>query len=69
MYPLPLLSKFNATTCPEVTNAEPLAPLPPPPLIVTTGDVVYPLPGIVTVKPATFEVPADNTNAFVYVSL
>ena len=69
VYALPLDSKLIATTCPPAIIAEPLAPLPPPPLIVITGLTVYPLPGIVTLKPATVEVPADSTNALVYVSL
>ncbi|WP_461786422.1 hypothetical protein [Prosthecobacter sp.] len=51
VYPLPAVStKINATLSPAKI-AFALAPLPPPPLKVTTGSLVYPEPPEVTVMP------------------
>lgn len=53
-YPLPdVRTTTNATRSPS-SNAFAVAPLPPPPLIVTTGSLVYPLPPDVTWIPVTY---------------
>jgi hypothetical protein len=52
-YPLPAVStKVNATLSP-LRIALAVAPLPPPPLRVTAGSLVYPEPPEVTVMPVT----------------
>ena len=54
VYPLPAVStKINATLSP-LRIALAVAPLPPPPLKVTAGSLVYPDPPEVTVIPVTY---------------
>jgi hypothetical protein len=53
VYPLPAVgTKVNATLSP-LRMALAVAPLPPPPLRVTAGSLVYPDPPEVTVMPVT----------------